>query len=146
VPRRRKVHIYTDGSSAIYQPGRPGGWAAMMIDCLSNNKWYRSGGSMNTSPHQMEIQAAIGGLESLTSPCQVTIFTDSAYLIDAALSDFRFGRHKKALLCLDELCRIHDVRWKKVKAHDGVRHNEQMDELAKTARREALAEARKRKR
>ena len=73
------VTIYTDGACSG-NPG-PGGWAAILI--AGNYKKELSGGEANTTNNRMELAGVINGLRALTRPCNVTIYSDSAYVVNA---------------------------------------------------------------
>ena len=76
---RRRVTIHTDGS-CLGNPG-PGGYAAI-LEYRAQEKEL-SGGFRRTTNNRMEILAVIAGLEALTEPCSVTVYTDSRYVVDA---------------------------------------------------------------
>ena len=69
------VTIYTDGA-CLGNPG-PGGWAALLRS--SRHEKALSGGERDTTNNRMELQAALGAMQALTEPCQVTLYTDSEY-------------------------------------------------------------------
>lgn len=137
----KKVDIYTDGACS-YNPG-PGGWGCVLI--------YRgvekeiSGGEAETTNNRMEITAMIEGLRALKEGCEVTLYSDSSYCIDA----FNLGRihnwkingwrtaDKKEVKNLDlwkellsELSR-HKVTFVKVKGHADNEYNNRCDKLAR---------------
>lgn len=140
---RPHVEIYTDGA-CLGNPG-PGGWCAILR--YGSHEKELSGGEAHTTNQRMELVAAIRGLEALNRPCRVTLYSDSAYLVNA----FRQGwldrwqrtgwrtRDKKDVENRDlwerlvELTRIHDVAWEKVRGHAGHEENERCDRLAKEA-------------
>ena len=70
--------IFTDGSSRG-NPG-PGGWAAVVIH--GDKLQELGGGEANTTNNRMEITAAVRGLEKTKKGDEVTIYTDSSYLIN----------------------------------------------------------------
>jgi ribonuclease HI len=72
------VVIYTDGG-CIGNPG-PGGWAALLR--YGPHAKELTGRYRQTTNNRMELRAAIAGLEALSRPCRVEIYTDSAYLRD----------------------------------------------------------------
>jgi len=76
---RPHVEIYTDGA-CLGNPG-PGGWGAILR--YGNHEKELSGGEPQTTNQRMELTAAIKGLEALKRPCKVTLYSDSAYLINA---------------------------------------------------------------
>lgn len=133
---RDKVEIYTDGS-CLGNPG-PGGWAAIMI-CRGVEKQL-SGGHTKTTNNRMELMAVIKALEALKRPCDVTITSDSAYVVNAVTKGwlhkwFEDGSIKgrpnndlwgELLYLLDK----HNIKFKWIKGHDGHEYNELCDKLA----------------
>ena len=80
-----KVQIYTDGS-ARGNPDGPGGYGVVLHFTDSSGKLHEktiSEGFVKTTNNRMELLAAIMGLEALNRPCQVELYSDSKYLIDA---------------------------------------------------------------
>lgn len=92
--------------------------------------------------------AALAGIEALSEPCAVTVFSDSKYLVDAMdkgwlmgwkKNGWKRGKKKEHLKNTDLWKRLdaatakHDVTWKWVKGHAGHPENERCDELATTA-------------
>lgn len=137
------VTIYTDGGCEP-NPGA-GGYGAVLI--AGNARKELSGGFCLTTNNRMEIYAAIAGLEALKFPCNVKLFSDSRYLVDAMTkgwilkwkaNNWRRNKKEKALNIdlwkrLLPLCEQHEVRFEWVKGHAGHRHNERCDELAMKA-------------
>ena len=72
-----QVTLYTDGS-CLGNPG-PGGYAAV-LRCNGRAKEI-TGSSDHTTNNRMELQAVIAGLQALTRRCQVTVVTDSQYVV-----------------------------------------------------------------
>lgn len=135
----KQVTIHTDGACEG-NPG-PGGWAAVLR--YGDIAREISGGEPATTNNRMEMQAAIEALSRLKEPCEVEIFTDSAYLKNGITEWVptwkRFGwkiRGKKPIKNedlwrkLDALVAGHAVRWKWVKGHNGNTDNERCDVLA----------------
>ena len=73
--------MYTDGACS-YNPG-PGGWGVVLK--YGEYEKELSGFSEETTNNRMEIFAAIQGLRALKEPCSITLYSDSAYLINACL-------------------------------------------------------------
>ncbi len=142
-----KVTIYTDGACSG-NPG-PGGWAAILIS--GEHEREICGFDPQTTNNRMELTAAIEALRTLKRPCEVTIYSDSNYLIQCFNAGWleawkrngwqraeKAGKrvtYKPVLNLelwqeLDRLLQIHHVTWEKVKGHAGVRYNERVDELA----------------
>ena len=75
----KRVSIYTDGACSG-NPG-PGGWAAILI--YQGREKELSGGEKETTNNRMEMTAVISALEALKEPCEVELWSDSRYVIDA---------------------------------------------------------------
>lgn len=135
-----KVNIYTDGACSG-NPG-PGGWGTILV-CGTNEKEL-SGGEPDTTNNRMELTAVIEGISALKRPCEVTITTDSKYIVDAvdkgwakkwqANNWMRTPKDKaknpdlwQKLL---DLLAIHNVTFVWVKGHAGHKYNERCDVLA----------------
>ena len=73
------ISIYTDGA-CINNPG-PGGYGVVLLN--GSRRTELSGGYRRTTNNRMEILAAIVGLEALKARCQVTLYSDSQYLVNA---------------------------------------------------------------
>ncbi len=140
----KTVDIYTDGACSG-NPG-PGGWGALLR--FGNNEKELSGGSDGeTTNNRMELTAVIKGLEELKEKCEVTIHTDSQYVMDGATKyikgwkerGWKTANKKKKVknidlwLVLDKLLTEHDVKWIWVRGHNGHPENERADELATSA-------------
>lgn len=89
----KKVTIYTDGACSG-NPG-PGGYGAILM--YNGNEKEISGGSKSTTNNQMELMAAIVALECLKEPCEVALYSDSAYLVNAFNQHWIEGWKKKRL-------------------------------------------------
>ena len=77
-----KLEIYTDGA-CLGNPG-PGGWAALIID--NNQERILSGNNEMTTNNRMELLAVIKALESVNHHLEITIYTDSKYVINGITS------------------------------------------------------------
>ena len=144
-----KVTLYTDGS-ARGNPDGPGGYGAVLQFVDKQGILHEkemSAGYVKTTNNRMELMAAIAGLEALNRPCQVDLYSDSKYLVDA------FNQHwidswvkqnwvrpktgpvkntdlwKRLLHAMEP----HQVQFFWVKGHDGHPENERCDRLATTA-------------
>jgi ribonuclease HI len=137
----KEVTIYTDGACSG-NPG-PGGWAAVLL--YNEHKKEISGGEEHTTNNRMEMMAVIEGLKQLKEPCRVSLYSDSAYLINGFKKKWidKWQRNgwqtagKKPVENRDlweellKLTRIHTVEWNKVAGHSGDHYNERCDELAR---------------
>ncbi len=140
---REKVDIYTDGACSG-NPG-PGGWGAILI-CRGVEKEI-SGGEKLTTNNRMELMAAICALRCLKRPCQVRLFSDSAYLVNGFTAGWivswkRNGWKNSSKQTvsnielwqeLDRLSGIHEISWIKVKGHADNVYNNRCDALAVAA-------------
>jgi len=132
----------TDGACQN-NPG-PGGYGAILI-CGSYRKEI-SGGNQDTTNNRMEIMGAIVALEMLKSACEVEIYSDSRYLVDAIEKGWvirwkanGWRRKKAPALNVDLWERLlpllskHKVKFRWMKGHSGHPENERCDLLARTA-------------
>ncbi len=134
------VTIYTDGA-CLGNPG-PGGYAAILL--YQGHRKELLGGYLRTTNNRMEIMAAIVGLEALKKKCEVTLYSDSEYLVKAMSrgwaqrwreKGWRRNKREKALNPdlwerLLQLCEYHEVKFNWVKGHAGTTENTRCDELA----------------
>jgi ribonuclease HI len=141
-----RVEIFTDGGCEP-NPG-PGGYGVILVH--PKKRAEASGGFRATTNNRMEIFAAIKGLEILKQPCQVTVYSDSQYLVKAMMEGWvakwkRRGwwrtnqeRAENADLWqrLDQLCEIHRVEFRWLKGHAGHAENERCDRLCLEALRQ----------
>ena len=145
--RRMKVVIYSDGSSRG-NPG-PGGYGTLLQYTDPKGVLHErelSGGFSITTNNRMELLGAITGLEALNRPCEVDMYTDSQYLVNAFAQHWIDGwlaknwkRKGGPVLNTDLWKRLlaamepHEVRWHWVKGHAGNPGNERCDTLATAA-------------
>ena len=136
-----EVTIYTDGACSG-NPG-PGGWGAILM--LGENRKEISGGSENTTNNIMELTAVIEALKLLKHPCEVDLYSDSAYVVNAFLQGWIYNwvkknwrtaggdpvKNKELWQDLYELTKIHKVNFIKVKGHADNEFNNRCDELAR---------------
>ena len=140
---RKTVLIYTDGACSG-NPG-PGGWAAILE--FGPHQKEISGYMAGTTNNRMELFAAISGLGALKEPCDVKLYSDSAYLVNAfnehwiegwkrrgwKKSDGEKVENTDLWFILDALTRKHRVEFFKVKGHADHPQNNRCDELARAA-------------
>jgi ribonuclease HI len=134
-----KVKIFCDGACKG-NPG-PGGWGAILRHGKVDKELY--GFNPHTTNNVMELTAAIQSLKALKSPCEVTLVTDSNYVVKG-MSEWIFSWKKNGWRTsdkkpvknielwteLDEAAARHKVKWKWVRGHDGHAENERADQLA----------------
>lgn len=139
----QKVTIYTDGACSG-NPG-PGGWAAVLI--AGEYKKEIFGGEKNTTNNIMELTAILEGLKALKEPCEVDLYSDSAYSVNAFNQGWIFNWIKKGWRTtsgepvknreiwekLLQLTTKHKVTFHKVKGHSTIELNNRCDELARSA-------------
>ncbi len=133
------VEIFTDGACSG-NPG-PGGWGVLLrYDGIEKEL---SGGENPTTNNRMELTAAIKGLESLTRPSHVRLYTDSQY-VQKGISEWHAGWVKRGWKKadkkpvknadlwqrLDEARKGHTVDFVWVRGHNGHPENERVDRLA----------------
>lgn len=136
----KKVTLYTDGACSG-NPG-PGGYGAILI--YKGIEKEISGGELNTTNNKMEIMAVIKGLEYLKEPCDVTIYSDSAYVVNTIEKGWIYSWQKNNWVKSDkskvknidlwtkmlELMEVHDIKFVKVKGHADNEYNNRCDRLA----------------
>ena len=142
-----QVTIYTDGA-CIKNPG-PGGYGIVLL--YGKHRKELSGGFRLTTNNRMEILAAIVGLKALKTRCNVTIYSDSRYLVDAMMLGWaerwraNNWRRTKTEMAINpdlwrqllELCPQHQVKFVWVQGHAGNIENERCDQLATQAAQQA---------
>ncbi len=133
------VEIYTDGACRG-NPG-PGGWGALLICGQHEKELY--GGERETTNNRMEMLAAIHALEALKVRSNVTLYTDSSYVMKG-ITGWIDGWKKRGWKTasrkpvknedlwrrLDSIAAGHEVDWRWVKGHAGVPGNERAEQLA----------------
>lgn len=139
----KHVLVYTDGAC---DPNPGAGGYGVILDYNGRRKEL-SGGFRSTTNNRMEVYAAIIGLESLREPCQVTLHSDSEYLVNAMNKGWarrwkenNWWRNKEERAVnsdfwerLLDLCNKHQVEFVWVKGHVGHAENERCDQLAFSA-------------
>ncbi|AUS96223.1 ribonuclease HI [Clostridium thermosuccinogenes] len=136
----KKVIIYTDGACS----GNPGagGWGAILK--YGEHEKEISGYEDNTTNNKMELTAAIEALKLLKEPCEVELYSDSAYLVNAFNNNWvekwknngwkNAGKEEVKNIelwkQLDEMTKRHRITWIKVKGHADNEYNNRCDKLA----------------
>lgn len=137
---KKEVILYTDGACSG-NPG-PGGYGAILM--FKGIEKEISGGELNTTNNKMEITAVVKGLEMLKEPCNVTVYSDSAYVVNAIDKGWIYSWKKnnwiksdkkkvKNIELWEELLRLlsyHNVKFVKVKGHADNVYNNRCDRLA----------------
>ncbi len=139
----KHVYIYTDGACKG-NPG-PGGWGTILVYGVTEKEL--SGGEGLTTNNRMELSAVIAGLEALREPCQVTLTSDSTYVINSITKKWVDGWQKKNWIKsgntpvpntdlwkrLLAAAAPHSIEWVWVRGHNGHPYNERCDVLAVAA-------------
>ena len=139
----QRIEIFTDGACS----GNPGagGWGAILR--YKDIEKEMSGGEKETTNNRMEMTAVINALKALKRPCNITIYTDSKYVLEGVnewLPNWKKNgwktSNKKSDVKnvdlwqeLDSLLPQHEIRWVWVKGHNGHPENERVDTLARNA-------------
>ncbi len=143
------VKIFTDGA-ARGNPDGPGGYGTILqyVDPRGNlHEQEFSRGYRKTTNNRMELMAAIVGLEALKRPCEVELYSDSQYLVNAfnqhwidswVKKGWKRGKNEPVKNVdlwtrLLEAAKPHDIQYIWVKGHDGHPENERCDKLATSA-------------
>lgn len=140
---RKSVTIYSDGA-CLGNPG-PGGYGTVML--FGEHRKELSAGFRRTTNNRMELLGAIVGIEALAEPCNVQLWSDSQYVVNAMTKGWIEGWQKKGwknskkepvanqdlwqrmLRAVDG----HEFDWRWVRGHSGDVENERCDELAVAA-------------
>ncbi|WP_321319917.1 ribonuclease HI [Labilibaculum sp.] len=131
-----KITMYTDGA-ASGNPG-PGGYGVVLISG-KHRKDLNQGFKLTTN-NRMELMAVIVGLEALKTPdCDVTIYSDSKYVVDSVEKKWVFGWVQKRFkgkknadlwMRFLEVYKKHNVKFVWIKGHANIPGNERADQLA----------------
>lgn len=139
----KQIEIYTDGACRG-NPG-PGGYGAVLK--YRQHRKEISGGFRETTNNRMEIYAAIAALEQLIEPCEITLYSDSRYLVNAIskrwLANWRrrgwIKADRQPVLNVDLWRRLeeamapHRLKFVWVRGHASNAENNRCDELAVAA-------------
>lgn len=136
----KQVTIFSDGACSG-NPG-PGGWGAILR--YGVHKRELSGGAADTTNNRMELTAVLKALELLKEPCEVTLCSDSKYVIDALSKGWAKGWQKNNWRKADKKPALnsdlwqatlaaaapHTLRYQWIKGHAGHPENERCDAMA----------------
>ena len=136
----KKVEIFTDGACSG-NPG-PGGWGAVLRFCGREKELC--GGDDDTTNNRMELTACIEALSALKEPCEVTLTTDSQYVVNGMTKGWASSWQKNGWIKsykkpaqnpdlwekLLELSKQHKLTFVWIKGHAGHPENERCDALA----------------
>ena len=136
----KQVTIYTDGACSG-NPG-PGGWAAILI--YNGREKVLSGGEKQTTNNRLELLGVISALKALKEPCEVELWSDSKYVLDALEKGWAESWRKKGWIRSNKqpalnpdlweellgLTETHNMHYHWVKGHAENRYNNRCDALA----------------
>lgn len=139
----KHVDLFTDGACSG-NPG-PGGYGTILR--YNGNEKEMSAGEESTTNNRMELTAVIVGLAALKETCDVTVYSDSKYVVDAIQKGWARSWKKNGWRKADKkpalntdlwdklltLLDIHEVRFVWLKGHDGHPENERCDKMAVAA-------------
>ncbi len=136
----KHIDIYTDGSCRC-NPG-PGGWGAVLV--YKGIEKELCGGEESTTNNRMELTAVIKALQALKESCDITLTSDSKYVLDALTNGWAESWRAKGWkksdkspalnpdlweILLNEV-KKHNITYVWVKGHAGHPYNERCDEMA----------------
>ena len=138
-----KVIIYTDGACSG-NPG-PGGWGSILM--YKENKKEIFGNKENTTNNVMELTAALEALKLLKFPCEVDLYSDSAYLVNGFDKGWIYNwqknnwqtankepvKNKEIWEAIYQMTKVHKIKFIKVKGHSDNEFNNRCDEMARKA-------------
>lgn len=136
----KNITIYTDGACSG-NPG-PGGWGAILE--YNGTVKELSGGEAHTTNNRMELTGVIEALKLLNQPCEVDLFSDSKYVIDALSKGWAVGWQKNGWIKKDKKPALNADLWEQllgalarhtvhlhwVKGHSDNPRNNRCDQLA----------------
>ena len=120
------ITIYTDGS-CLGNPG-PGGWAAVIQQ--DGNKRSLAGREDSTTNNRMELLAAIKGLEAVPAGAEVTLFSDSQYMVNTMTRGWKRNANHDLWARLDAAVERRRIKFQWVRGHAGNPGNEMANNLA----------------
>jgi ribonuclease HI len=126
----KEVTIVCDGSSLGNGKGNP---RAAAVAVLGYKGFWRAFGVYlgSATNQQAEIAAAEIGLRKLTEPCKVRLMSDSRYVVETMMGNFRKKTNHEWWAKLDKAAQKHEVTWEWVKGHNGHEIQEVVDTLAR---------------
>lgn len=131
----KKITLFSDGSS-LGNPG-PGGYGTIIR--YNNHEKTLCGGEAHTTNNRMELRGVIEGIKALKEPCEIEVFSDSSYVVNAINTWLEgwvkrnFKKVKNPDLWREylEVSQSHNVKAFWVKGHAGHEENERCDKMAR---------------
>ncbi len=127
----KEVTIVCDGSSL---GNGKGATRAAAVAVLGYRGYWRAFGEYlgNATNQQAEIAAAWIGLKSLNEPCKVRLLSDSRYVVQTMIGNFRKKTNLDWWEKLEKSAKKHEIKWEWVKGHAGHEVQEVADKMART--------------
>jgi len=139
----KHIKLYSDGACR----GNPGSGGYGTILVFGEAEKSFSDGEAHTTNNRMELMGVIVGLEALTEPCRVDVYTDSKYVVDAVAKGWAVGWRQRGWIKADKKPALNSDLWERllnlieqhqttfhwVKGHAGHVYNERCDVLATQA-------------
>ncbi len=140
----KRVELYTDGACSG-NPG-PGGWGAILRFRTADKVYEKelSGGADETTNNRMELTAFLAGLQQLNQPCEIDLYSDSQYVINALEKGWAKGWRARGWKKADKSPALnadlwavalaesekHQIHYHWLKGHAGHPENERCDRMA----------------
>ena len=132
--KNKQVTLYSDGSS-LGNPG-PGGYGGILE--YNGHKKEFFGGEADTTNNRMELRGVIEGLKLIKEPCDITVISDSSYVINAINSwldgwikkDFKKVKNVDLWREYIEVSKPHNIKGVWIRGHNGHELNEHCDRVA----------------
>ncbi|HMT08364.1 MAG TPA: hypothetical protein PKA82_10195 [Pyrinomonadaceae bacterium] len=136
----KKVTIVCDGSSLGNGRGNPRAAAVAVLGF--KGLWKAVGEYLgNATNQQAEIAAAAIGLESLKEACDVTVLSDSRYVVETMGGTWKRKTNHDWWSRLDKAAESHTIKWQWIKGHDGHEVQEIVDKLARKTAEKGMVDA-----
>ena len=136
----KKVNIYTDGACS----GNPGAGGYGVILEYNGREKEISKGYRKTTNNRMELMAVIAGLSALKEPCEVNVYSDSKYVVDAIVKEWVYAWEEKGWIKSDKKPVLNVDLWEEllflIEGHAGHSQNERCDKLAVSASQSGATE------
>lgn len=129
------LHLYTDGSClGNGTPNSSGGWAYILIQQGSDEKFSNHGNAKGVTNNQMEMLAALWGLRKasqLNTEVPITLYSDSKYVIETLKGNFKIKKNQELWReLLIEVRKFRAIRFEWVKGHADNEYNIAVDRMA----------------
>lgn len=129
----KEISLVCDGCSLGNSNYQAGESRAAAVAILTYKEVQKIFGEYlgNASNQQAEIVAVCIGLEQLREPCQVTVVSDSQYVIKTMTGEFRKKANFDFWDRLNKACQKHQITWTWTRGHAGHQLQECCDRAAK---------------